>query len=258
MVAARAGEQARVDLSARPACRLQGTIQARHARPQPGNGIRQCLTGGRDLPRWIGDAEDEQIVAAPPPTTPDVFDRLLASAAMLGDRSRLHVVEDAENRPEDIRSTIAPSRTVRALTIETGSPELQPRSGKGCRGTDRGTTERERNGAPSRHVSEGSSPSNLWMSMPGRRTARRSGFGSAERRRSRTYRAVGCTTAPVLKTSDIHRRLQVKRGLRGARAPVCAPVLRTAQDSRAGRARGWAARLCFEIVGMASREERAV
>src|SRR2546421_158834 len=165
MVAARAGEQARVDLSARPACRLQGTIQARHARPQPGNGIRQCLTGGRDLPRWIGDAEDEQIVAAPPPTTPDVFDRLLASAAMLGDRSRLHVVEDAENRPEDIRSTIA----------------------------------------------------------------------------------------PVLKTSGIHRRLQVKRGLRGAGAPVCAPVLRTAQDSRAGRARGWAARLCFEIVGMASR-----
>jgi hypothetical protein len=31
------------------------------------------------------------------------------------------------------------------------------------------------------------------------------GFGSTERRRSRTYRAVGCTTAPVLKTSGVNR-----------------------------------------------------
>ena len=50
-----------------------------------------------------------------------------------------------------------------------------------------------------------------------------SGF-STERRRSRTYRAVGYTTAPVLKTISRSCHLQGIPCSSGACAPVCAPV----------------------------------
>jgi hypothetical protein len=55
--------------------------------------------------------------------------------------------------------------------------------------------------------------------------ARPQQHGSTERRRSRTYRAVGCTTAPVLKTSGETACLQGKIRMRTARAPARAPVL---------------------------------
>jgi hypothetical protein len=49
-------------------------------------------------------------------------------------------------------------------------------------------------------------------------------FGSTERRRSRTYPAVGYTTSPVLKTSGVIASMQGSLCAWAARAPACAPV----------------------------------
>jgi hypothetical protein len=60
------------------------------------------------------------------------------------------------------------------------------------------------------------------------------GFGSTERRRSRTYRAVGCTTAPVLKTGWATGPMPL-RGERSAQA-VSAPYTRPACTASSSRA----------------------
>jgi hypothetical protein len=57
-----------------------------------------------------------------------------------------------------------------------------------------------------------------------RRFQLRDRLGSTERRRSRTYRAVGYTTAPVLKTSGVIASMQGSLCAWAARAPACAPV----------------------------------
>jgi hypothetical protein len=57
-----------------------------------------------------------------------------------------------------------------------------------------------------------------------RRIIPRDGFGSTERRRSRTYPAWGCQTSPVFEDFRRNWCLQGKLCTRTACAPACAPV----------------------------------